>query len=216
MKNVRIRYLITDIIVTIAIIMTFVPVIKYGQSIPNGDGTFTSIIHYYPLVWFVYQIDISYGLSLSNAIMIVTITLFYICSILVIITSLVNKHYLTNILLVASAILLMPSVRYWYTLIFCITIGATYIIISFINIFIDYRSKELKKDGTNNIGRNIKRYRINNHYTQQELADKIFVSRSLIAKFESGSATPNEYQIEDIAKVLKVSVEDLSKTRLNG
>lgn len=209
MKKIRINYLITIALLLIAITMTFVPVIKYGQSVPNGDGTFTSVTHYYSLVWFVFQLNIIDGLSARNAFMLITIILFYMSSILVIIFIFINKNYLVNIFLIVSALFLIPSIGYWYTLPFCIAGSAAYILMSFVNIFIDYRNKDMKKNSAKGIGKNIKRYRINSHLTQEDLAKKIYVSRSLIAKFESGSATPNEYQIENIAKELNISVDDL-------
>ena len=45
--------------------------------------------------------------------------------------------------------------------------------------------------------------------TQQEVADKLYVSRSLYAKYESGIATPNKEILQKIALLFDVGVNDL-------
>lgn len=45
--------------------------------------------------------------------------------------------------------------------------------------------------------------------TQQEVADKLYVSRSLYAKYESGIATPNKDMLQKIALLFNISVNDL-------
>ena len=45
--------------------------------------------------------------------------------------------------------------------------------------------------------------------TQAQLADSIYVSRSLIAKFETGASYPNKETLEKIALYFSVSVSEL-------
>ena len=45
--------------------------------------------------------------------------------------------------------------------------------------------------------------------TQQEVADKLYVSRSLYAKYESGIATPDKDMLQKIALLFNTSVNDL-------
>lgn len=45
--------------------------------------------------------------------------------------------------------------------------------------------------------------------TQQEVADKLYISRSLYAKYESGIAVPNEDTLQKIALLFNVVVNDL-------
>lgn len=47
--------------------------------------------------------------------------------------------------------------------------------------------------------------------TQEELADKLSVSKSAIAKWETNRGLPDRDNISNIAKVLKISVDDLYK-----
>ena len=60
-----------------------------------------------------------------------------------------------------------------------------------------------------NLGNKIKQRRVLLQLTQQELADKVFVSRTLIAKTESGSYLPNKKIIEDLSIILEISLIDV-------
>lgn len=53
---------------------------------------------------------------------------------------------------------------------------------------------------------NLKRLREEAKYTQEELAEKLFVSRSAVAKWEQGRGIPREETIEDIARIFNVPV----------
>lgn len=55
----------------------------------------------------------------------------------------------------------------------------------------------------------IKKYHKEAGLSQEELANKIYVSRTLITKYESGSAFPTQENLEKIAAALNVKVEDL-------
>lgn len=56
---------------------------------------------------------------------------------------------------------------------------------------------------------NIKRLRIQNNLTQQELADAVFVSRSAIANYENGKRTPDIDTLLLLAKIFNVSLKEL-------
>ena len=45
--------------------------------------------------------------------------------------------------------------------------------------------------------------------TQQEVADKLYISRSLYAKYESGIAVPNKDTLQKIALLFNVDVNEL-------
>ena len=55
----------------------------------------------------------------------------------------------------------------------------------------------------------IKKYRKEKGLSQEDLANKIFVSRTLITKYESGSAFPTQENLEKIADALEIEVKDL-------
>ena len=55
----------------------------------------------------------------------------------------------------------------------------------------------------------IKKYRKEAGLSQEDLASKIYVSRTLITKYESGSAFPTQENLEKIAIALNVKVEVL-------
>lgn len=53
---------------------------------------------------------------------------------------------------------------------------------------------------------NLKKLREEANLTQEELAEKLFVSRSAVAKWEQGRGIPRNETIEEIAKVFNVSI----------
>ena len=74
------------------------------------------------------------------------------------------------------------------------------------SLFVTYKNKDLlaKKKKMIKIGSNIRKERICRNLTQEELAKMVFVSRSTIAKYESGVSFPSEEQIELICKSLQI------------
>ena len=62
----------------------------------------------------------------------------------------------------------------------------------------------------------LKKLRTLKSITQRELAEKIFVTRSTIAKWENGYNLPDAFMIERICKVLGVNEYDLIKILLEG
>lgn len=55
----------------------------------------------------------------------------------------------------------------------------------------------------------LKTLRKDTDLTQQEVADKLYISRSLYAKYESGIAVPNKDTLQKIALLFNVDVNDL-------
>ena len=55
----------------------------------------------------------------------------------------------------------------------------------------------------------IKHYREEKRLTQEELADKIHVSRSLIAKWEQGRGVPSPEDFEALCSALEINVSDI-------
>ncbi len=59
------------------------------------------------------------------------------------------------------------------------------------------------------ISRNLKTLRKKYQYTQDDIAQKINVSRQSIAKWESGESTPDIYNCINLSKLFNVTVDDL-------
>ena len=55
----------------------------------------------------------------------------------------------------------------------------------------------------------LKNLRRKNDMTQKELADKIFVSRSAVAKWENGLGLPSDASIEELCKIFNITKEEL-------
>lgn len=58
----------------------------------------------------------------------------------------------------------------------------------------------------NKIGQNIKRYRLDQNLSQDDLAEKVYSTKSTISKWESGDITPSIEVLKIVAKALNVSV----------
>ena len=61
----------------------------------------------------------------------------------------------------------------------------------------------------NNLSKNLKKIRKDNNLSQEQLADKLQVSRQAISKWESGSAYPEMEKILQICKEFDVNIDDL-------
>ena len=59
------------------------------------------------------------------------------------------------------------------------------------------------------INMNLKRLRQQHHYTQEELAEKLDVSRQVIAKWEKGESTPDIHFCIKLAKLYDVTIDNL-------
>lgn len=59
------------------------------------------------------------------------------------------------------------------------------------------------------LGKKIKRARKATDYSQEELADKVRISRTHMGHIEQGRRTPSLEVLEKIARALKVSIKDL-------
>ena len=62
----------------------------------------------------------------------------------------------------------------------------------------------------------LKKIRTSKSISQHELAEKIFVTRSAIAKWENGYSLPDMLMIKRICKALEVNEYDLMKILLDG
>ena len=70
----------------------------------------------------------------------------------------------------------------------------------------------MEKDIYNTIGKNIKKYRINKGLKQHDLARKLYMSDSFIAKLESKTRqTISIDTLEQIAKALDVDIAEFFK-----
>ena len=61
----------------------------------------------------------------------------------------------------------------------------------------------------NMISKNLKSLRKKYNYTQDDIAEKLNVSRQSIAKWESGESTPDIYNCSKLAELFNVKLDDL-------
>lgn len=55
----------------------------------------------------------------------------------------------------------------------------------------------------------VKKYREQQNLSQEELADKLFISRQAVSKWENGDGTPDLEKLVALASVLNVDLDDL-------
>lgn len=58
-------------------------------------------------------------------------------------------------------------------------------------------------------GEKIQKLRNQNKWTQEQLAEKLYVSRTAVSKWESGKGYPNIDSLKDIAKLFKITIDEL-------
>ena len=58
-------------------------------------------------------------------------------------------------------------------------------------------------------GEKIQKLRNQNKWTQEQLAEKLYVSRTAISKWESGKGYPNIDSLKDIAKLFNKTIDEL-------
>ena len=56
-----------------------------------------------------------------------------------------------------------------------------------------------------NFGEKIQKLRNQNKWTQEELAEKLYVSRTAVSKWESGKGYPNIDSLKEIAKIFNIT-----------
>ena len=60
------------------------------------------------------------------------------------------------------------------------------------------------------IGKLIKKLRVENNMTQEELGAKLFVTRNAVSKWESDRGTPSIDNLKSICKLFSISLDDLT------
>lgn len=59
------------------------------------------------------------------------------------------------------------------------------------------------------VGMKITKYRKQHNLTQDDIADKLFVTRQLVSKWENGTGVPSIDVLLELCKLFKVSFEDI-------
>ena len=61
----------------------------------------------------------------------------------------------------------------------------------------------------NTLGKKIVKLRTERNITQEELAERVGVTRQAISKWERGDGLPDLYNIQSLAKVFGISIDEL-------
>ena len=140
---------------------------------------------------------------------------FYLTTICAFICVFIAQKTRFKIFLLLGALFMLISIFDWfYTASFSIIVSSLYLLLLIINIVVDTmmetitKSREAKdkKEQRRQIAYKIKDTRRRIGLTQKELADKAFISRSLVSKIESGNAYLSEENLRRIAAALGVDI----------
>ena len=74
----------------------------------------------------------------------------------------------------------------------------------------------MEDDGFMNIGERIRKLRVQNGLTQQEIADRCELTKSMISKIENGKVVPAVGTLQRLARALGVKVGALMEEKENG
>lgn len=222
-KSYQTINIVTVVGVLLLLLLSFLPTSPswqyLGDNIYSGRPT-------YSLSFYYYFLEIGECFSIGEGIFIfcgVSMILFYVSLGVCFVSVLLKKDWLTLCSLLAailSNILTISSLSNHVivfsvlSLIICLVLIAINLVFNkvFIDIIKNFANKTKVKTMIQ-IGSNIKRERMNKNMTQEELAKRIYVSRTLITKFESGERMPSEDQIDSIAETLEISVDTLCSKR---
>lgn len=89
---------------------------------------------------------------------------------------------------------------------------AAFIVLTVLALLKYIRSKDIRQEKTvirKSLGETLKQHRIQCNMTQELVAESIGVSRQAVSKWETGAAEPSTSNLIALAKLFKVSVEDL-------
>lgn len=67
----------------------------------------------------------------------------------------------------------------------------------------------MNKINENVIGKNLKKFRTEQHFTQQSFAHHLHVSRQAISAYERGIALPDILLLQQIADLLNISLDTI-------
>ena len=207
----KVHYLVTLAILILMIITSILPILPISVYLGLEDKRIP-IYQTQVDVYYSYFFDLLGKGEVSSFFLALGMISFYVSALLTIVFIFLaeyRKAKVTSIISCLSHVLGLLTLSYisiFSTI--CLSICLALFIVDY---SIDRNNKmknesalERKKELMTTIGQKIKDARINKEMTQQELADKIYVSRSLIARFETGTHMPSEKQLEDLSLVLDV------------
>ncbi len=224
MKNPKLDYvkIFTISVVIIVLVLSFLPINPYeyysGEVEPETRKAIYITI-YKPF----YTIVINYSrdiLLFVPFLMTLAFFVYYIGSLLAIIYLLFDKNKEFLIFLVVSTLCMIPyAATLSYVSIFALVTIIVYIVLIVINA-LNYRNTQLKTNSkleaaeralNNNIAKNIRTRRKQLGFTQQTLAEKSYLSRTLISKIESAKVRITDEHLDKISKSLDTDIDSLKE-----
>lgn len=206
------HYLITLVLIFLILLFSILPILPYSVYIGLEDRRipiYKTQVH----VYYAYFFDLIENGNVLSFIYAFGMIAFYVSSFIASIYILLGDKRNTKIWLVILSlshilgIITFSYISIFSTISICFTLS-----IYIIDLVIDKRMMKLNSHDQElliNMGKAIREKRIDMNLTQQQLADKVYVSRSLIAKIETGSYVPNERLINDLSDILDIDLKPI-------
>ena len=221
-KNINWIKVISITLIVVTLVMSFVPVNPWSTPAPP-EYEVEPTYRFFSYAKNVFGL-VSAGSSGAWAIFeVISALLFYIGSLVSLVFVIINKKLQFKITMLFCVMFLIPTsfpaLTSTYYVIGAISVYLLIFLINYINDkyplteFLAYKEKKKENKA---VGVGLKNRRIELQMTQQELADKAFISRSLISKMESGKTPVNKDNLERIAMALEVDVGYFKKQPPSG
>ena len=213
LRQIQITRFITILVLIVIVVLSFMPIIPYENVVVNQEShTVVSYYGYYMFfsILFVFIRDGTF-LSFFFAL---TIIAFYVVTVFLIIYLIIGKSIQMIILFILDALLMVPTVvNISYASLFSLITCISLLTMLIANCFVEYMAKISNKKKSKMVSRElmvktgavIKEKRKEKGLTQEQLASKLFVSRSLIAKYEAGVLFPDEKQLAALDEILGIN-----------
>lgn len=215
MKAVKLKKIITIATIAIVLIMTFIPFYRVdhftGKDGVTGRPIYTYEYRSFFLRLFYYMGDIRRSSFFFGLVIIV----FYLSAILSIVYLLLDKKIRFNISLLFGGICMTILIfTDSYISVFSVIVASVYFALLLGSVVLDVftnnnfskTEEKAKKAESKRIGMLVKNKRKELGLTQKELADRSFMSRSLVSKIELGEVSLNGNHLKSLAAALDVDI----------
>ena len=233
--KIRLHYVISLFVLVVLVVLTFLPIIPVENFIIDFESH--ALIPYYEYhPFFTIFIIYANGIGAIAFWLGASVIFYYLFTFLVVLFAIIGKRLWSKLFLLLATLSMIPTIfNESFANIHRVSIGTynesfartpaiiiagAYLAILLLDMIadcyyartIDKKAYLKKKEEMMRVGTLIKDKRKEAGLTQQQLADHIFVSRSLITKYEAGQLFPNRKTCESLSSELNIDFSEFDET----